>query len=968
MTDFRSILTNGIIAGFVDQNVECRKELMPTFLSNDRAKGQRILNNILYELENCEEFWFSVAFVTSSGVMCILELLKELEEKGIPGKILVSKYQNFTEPAALKRLIGFQNLSVRISENKNFHAKAFLFRNKEGYNLILGSSNLTSGALSINKEWNIKVSSTFQGKLIIDTLREFKREFLSGTVVDADYIRQYEDEYNQLRIVRASIFEKLEQTHRIVPNLMQTQALQRLEMLRKQNKDKALLISATGTGKTYLSAFDVKKFNPKKFLFIVHRRTIAEEAMRSFERIIGTGKSMGIFSGDRKSTSADFIFSTVQTISKDENLGLFKPNDFDYIVIDETHRSGADSYKKILNYFSPRFLLGMTATPERTDGYDIFRQFDYNIASEIRLNQALEEEMLCPFHYYGVTDVSVHGVLIEEDAAFNLLTSNERISRIIEKSRFYGCDNGVICGLVFCRNVEESNYLAKAFNLNGIKSLSLTGASTNEQREEAIRRLESEGDDRLEYIFSVDIFNEGVDIPAINQIILLRPTQSAIVFVQQLGRGLRKKTGKSFLTVIDFIGNYSNNYLIPIALFGDRSFDAETLRKLVSSGSALIPGESTVSFERIAKERIFNSINNSNWQRSKDFKGDFELLKFRIGRDPLMMDFIVNDFRDPFQYVYHYKSYFSFLKKRDDRYVSLLSSAECKALELLSQEVLNGVRFMEHYLMKQLILGRSITQEDLMDEVDRYLGVQIDPQTIESTVASINLLFVRESEEGKQIPVGRKYGLVFVEKDGNMIKCSNQLRKFLANENFKIHLSDVNQAGLVSYQKRFRREIYREGFLLYNRYSRKDVFRILNWKENPVAQNVGGYMISADRKDLAVFVTYHKDEEIADSIKYEERFLSRSVFEWMSKNKRTLNSPEIVALKNYPNMLVPLFIKKNDDEGTEFYFMGLMKAIPESFKQTSISGKDGKSVSAVTVEFVLDTPVEESLYSYLTKS
>lgn len=968
MSDFRSVLTNGIIAGFVDQNVECRKELMPTFLSNDRAKGQRILSNILYELENCEEFWFSVAFVTSSGVMCILELLKELEEKEIPGKILVSKYQNFTEPSALRRLEKFKNLSVRISENRNFHAKAFLFRNKEGYNLIIGSSNLTSGALSVNKEWNLKVSSTYQGKLIIETLKEFKKEFESSTLVDINYIDKYEIEYNLLKLARATILDKIEQTQKIVPNRMQLAALERLEFLRKQGKSKALLISATGTGKTYLSAFDVQKFKPKRFLFIVHRQTIAQEAMRSFGRILGKDKSMGLFSGDAKEIQADYIFSTVQTVSKTENLMLFDRNEFEYLVIDETHRSGAESYRRILEYFQPKFLLGMTATPERTDGYDIFRQFDYNIASEIRLNQALEEEMLCPFHYYGITDVAVNGVLIEEDAAFSLLTSKERVDRIIEKAKFYGCDSGVVRGIVFCRSIEESNFLAHAFNRAGIKSVSLTGKSTNEQREDAIRKLESDDSDKLDYIFSVDIFNEGVDIPGVNQIILLRPTQSAIVFVQQLGRGLRRKSGKSFLTVIDFIGNYSNNYLIPIALFGDRSFDGETLRKLISSGSALVPGESTVSFEAIAKERIFHSINNSNWQKSKDFNNDFDLLKFRIGRDPLMVDFISNDFRDPYQFVYHYKSYFNFLKKKDAKYSEQLNEAECKCLELISQEVLNSVRYEEHLLVQFLIESGSVSTDSFANAIERYLGGEVNDRLIESVVSNLNLLFVRENENGKQVPLGMKYRLKMVERIGNTIQASTTLQRMLSNGHFLLYLTDVNMAGIAMFRRRFSKDRYSYGFILYHRYSRKDVFRILKWKENPVAQNVGGYMLSADRKDMAIFVTYHKDEEIASSIKYEERFLSRSVFEWMSKNKRTLNSPEIVALRNYPNMLIPLFIKKSDDEGTEFYFMGMMKPLEGSYKSSTIAGKDGEPVSVVTVEFVLSTPVEESLYMYLTRS
>jgi superfamily II DNA or RNA helicase len=230
------------------------------------------------------------------------------------------------------------------------------------------------------------------------------------------------------------------------------------------------LISATGTGKTFLSAFDVKKFKPSKFLFVVHRLNIAKAAMKSYKSIFrGLGIKMGIYSGSARDLEADFIFCTVQTISKDEHLKQFSKTYFDYIVIDETHRAGAESYKKIIEYYKPKFLLGMTATPERTDGLDIFKLFDYNIAYEIRLHRALEEDILSPFHYYGVTDISVNGEILEDNSDFNLLTSDERIDRIIEKIQLYGCDNGIVKGLIFCSTVQECNSLSKGFNSKRLK-------------------------------------------------------------------------------------------------------------------------------------------------------------------------------------------------------------------------------------------------------------------------------------------------------------------------------------------------------------------------------------------------------------------------------------------------------------------------------------------------------------------
>jgi superfamily II DNA or RNA helicase len=246
--------------------------------------------------------------------------------------------------------------------------------------------------LSTNKELNIKTSATENSYIINKIKEEFNNDFVNSVIVDDDYIKSYEELYKNSKY--RTVYQKPDYGNVIKPNLMQNDALRNLVKIRANGKSKALLISATGTGKTYLSAFDVKAVEAKTFLFIVHRGNIANKAMETFKSIFGTTRSMGVFSGNRKEVNANFLFSTVQTISKPENLELFNKDHFDYIVIDETHRAGAESYKRVLDYFNPGFLLGMTATPERTDGHDIFKYFDYNIAYEIRLHKALEEEML----------------------------------------------------------------------------------------------------------------------------------------------------------------------------------------------------------------------------------------------------------------------------------------------------------------------------------------------------------------------------------------------------------------------------------------------------------------------------------------------------------------------------------------------------------------------------------------------
>ncbi len=668
----RDDLRNSLETGFIDKTRLSYRNLQPQLLINDRREKKKILATLLHELNQCDHFVFSVAFLSKSGVAVLINKLEELEQKGIKGQILVSQYLNFTEPEALKSLMHFRNIDLRIVTHGDFHAKGYFFKHESHYSMIVGSSNLTAPAMTTNKEWNLYVVGMNESKLIQDSLEVFDQEFQNARPVDEEFIESYKRIYKhqaplQLAVSVDRIPYTLDKQNAYIesvlkPNPMQYKAMKNLEMLRRGDEanppqDRAMIISATGTGKTYLSVFDAQNFNPKRLLFVVHRLNIANAAMESYQEVFGSSRSMGLFSGYLRDYEKDFVFSTVQTLSKDRNLRIFDPEEFDYIVIDESHHAGAETYQKILSYFNPKFLLGMTATPERTDGYNIFADFNHNIAYEVRLNDALEEEMLCPFHYYGVTDVVVNeGEGDSQEVSFLELTSGERVSKIIEKSKFYGTDTGDIHGLIFCNTVELARELSDKFNERGLRTIALTGSDKESVREEAIERLEEkEAANKLDYIFTVDIFNEGIDIPRVNQIIMLRPTQSAIVFVQQLGRGLRKTEGKEYLTVIDFIGNYQNNYLIPVALYGDGTYSKDRLRKLIATGSIEIPGACSVNFDRISKEKIYQAIDSANMRLKKDLDSDYDLLKFKLGRVPMMMDFVEHGSRDPMHYVRYKK-------------------------------------------------------------------------------------------------------------------------------------------------------------------------------------------------------------------------------------------------------------------------------------------------------------------------
>ena len=373
-------------------------------------------------------------------------------------------------------------------------------------------------------------------------------------------------------------------------------------------------------------------------------------------------KSYGLLSGNSKETNKDFIFATVQTLIDDNWLNKFEPETFDYIVIDEAHHSASNSHSKIINYFKPKFLLGLTATPYRMDGKDIFEYFDHNIAYEITLQKALEQNLLSPFRYFGISDKYY---VKENDFSI------ERVKYIYNKLQYYGACNNVVAGLIFVSNVTAAKLLQAKLNDLGLKTYALSGNDSQFIREEKIKLLELH---QLDYIITCDIFNEGVDLPFINQVVLLRETKSITIFVQQLGRGLRKFSEKSYLTVIDFVANYNNNYLIPMALTSDNSYNADQVIKKMNDIEHFFPNYS-IEFDEITKRTIFNSINKFCEKRiMAKFKSDFEKSLLINGRFLNHLDFIKSNFIDLLALKKENITYLDFLIKENQIKLSRLST------------------------------------------------------------------------------------------------------------------------------------------------------------------------------------------------------------------------------------------------------------------------------------------------------
>ena len=957
---------------FIDKYADSNLAYQPQFVSNDWEQGKKVLSTIEDELMHCDSFAISVAFITEGGITPLLQTFEELEYKKIPGKILTTDYLNFSQPKALKKLNSLQNIEVKMYRTddgkEGFHTKGYIFKNEEVYQIIVGSSNMTLTALTRNREWNIRLVSTEQGKFAENIIGEFNELWNSDHAQKLDdCIKEYETAYKVSKKQRQIAAEDQVvpiDAYKLKPNSMQIKFIRNLDQLRRDGASKALLISATGTGKTFAAAFAMREQHQKKVLFIVHREQIAKQAMRSFRTVFGSGVSYGLISGNSKDFNCDLIFSTMQMMSKSEIMQKFKPDTFSTIIIDEVHRAGAPSYQRIMDYFKPEFWLGMTASPDRMDGFDIYELFDHNIANEIRLQQAMEDDLLCPFHYFGITDIEIEGDVEKnrDTRDFNRLVSDERVRHILDKAEYFGYSGERIKGLVFCSRRDEGRELAAKFTEKGYPSEFLCGDDSQEKREDCISRLTGEkNENSLSYIFTVDIFNEGVDIPEINQVIMLRPTQSPIIFIQQLGRGLRKADGKEFVVILDFIGNYNNNYMIPTALSGDSSYNKDNMRRYVASGTRMIPGSSSIHFDEIARKRIYNSIDIAKTNDTKMLKEAYQNLKYKLGRIPGITDFEEHGSVDVLKFFDKFGSYHAFLKRYESDYDISFSSSEEAILEYVSRKLVSGKRPDELIILQEIMESKP---DILKYYRDALLRVKGEEPTKRETRSAFNYL---ANTFWKTADKKRFKDCVFLEKDGENYDVSADLKKMLLNNDFRFELEGLVDFGLARYE-RYYSDTYKDtSFVLYRKYTYEDVCRLLNWKENENALNIGGYKYEKETATLPVFINYEKP---TDAIPYEDRFISPKNLIAFSKHPRSINSPDADHIYKRTeadaNNRIFLFVRKNKDdkETKEFYFLGEVNAVGEPKPVTMKKTAD----SAFEINYELEVPVREDLYEYIVNS
>lgn len=949
-------LQQSLTSALIDNKINSLPDLQPQIIYNDYNSGSNLLVELLQELQTCKRFYFAIAFITQSGLICLKECLKLLQEKNITGDILTTDYLYFNQPKALQELQQYPNLNIRIYTKENFHIKGYIFEQNDYYTLIVGSNNLTQTALKSNKEWSLKINSLANGALINNTLSQFQQMWQEAMPLTDIWLKQYADKYHSLQKLKRQFATAQENisTNDITPNKMQQEALKALEKLQQDNKHKALLISATGTGKTYLSAFAVKKANPKRLLFLAHREQILKQACKTFTQII-PDIQYGILSANHKDFHKPYLFATINMLSKEENLTQFTPTHFDYIIIDETHRAGASSYLKILNYFQPQFLLGMTATPERTDGFDIYQLFDHNIAYEIRLNQAMQENLLCPFHYFGITDITVDNQEINDNSTFNDLTTDARVTHIINQSQYYGFSGERLRGLIFCSQIEEAQILSQKFNERGFNTIALSGKDSQETRTNAIHKLEQkERSTGLDYIFTVDIMNEGIDIPAINQIIMLRPTKSAIIFVQQLGRGLRKYPQKDYVVILDFIGNYQNNFMIPIALSGDTFYNKDNIRHYVAEGNRFIFGASTIHFDKIARQKIYQAIDSAKLSDTALLKNEYLQLKQKLGKIPSIFDFSQFGSIDILKFLDKFKTYHNFLQKYDKDYTIRFNTIQEEILYFISYRFAKGKRIHELLALKLLLKNTSHLLMDIKQILTTKYHQELTEQIKVSLIRNLTNLFTISNEQAKF------NNCIFIKKNDNDYIISDIFKSALQDEKFYFQINEILDFALEKYQKYYQNKYKNTNLILYQKYTYEEVCYLLNWPQKINPNAMAGYFYEKTTHTMPVFINYIAPDK--KRVDYTNEFLSNTLITAYSKSNRKLDSSDAKHIYNAneeQNKLY-LFVRKpsEDKEAKEFYFLGEITAQGNPEFAPKYNG--------FKILYKLDTPVRADIFDYLT--
>lgn len=830
------------------------------------------LATIQANLRSCRSFAFSVSFIKKAGLVLLANDIKSALERGAKGRLITSTYQNFTDVESLNFFynlnLTFEDFDCHLDDecfydDKNysingFHTKGYLFEFDDRCELVVGSSNITRYALLKNIEWDLVIDCQKTDEAYQSACVEFDELWKKTFELTQDRINLYAQKIN-FAIERWDMdYDLAEQ--KIKPNYMQRKALKELNRNRAIGVNRALIVSATGSGKTYLAAFDALNFAPNRLLYVVHEGSILRKSLETFQEVFGSLKTCGMYSGEAKELEADFIFTT--NVSMCRSLELFSKKEFDYIIIDECHHAVADTYRQIIDYFEPEFLLGLTATENRMDNKDVVELFGNNIPYELRLRDAIINDLIVPFHYYGIRDELVnYGLTDSEERRLIAQISNEdNCNYIYQQIESHRPEGQKLKALAFCRNIQHARMMAE--NLSEYYHTAfLSGKNKTGERIRAYNDLQSDNKE-LEILFAVDILNEGVDIPGVNMVLFLRPTESSTIFIQQLGRGLRKYPNKNFVTILDFIGNsYKRSVHIALAL-GSLSkgyiLEKKLLKAMLRNDFRALGLEEygvRIYIDDLSKEEILHHIDDENFNRIQYLKKDYQNFKsyLKIPTFPKHMDYVNSDYAPNLLKFMKIKidnkktnSYYGFLKGIGED-VPLFTDEQIVAINYISS-LLPLVRRHEYLIVKHLLEGITSEQQLrllLSNEIVGYSEEQFDHA----------LRFMKE-------------GGAIAQADGQVVfNC-------VVEPEFEEYISDLLEYGLSQYAVRYKNE---EDFLLYQDYRQDQA--LLKILENPKHNQLGTYY--KDGK-MYIFAGLKKDDSVQEHLNYKDKFLDNETFQWES--------------------------------------------------------------------------------------
>jgi len=719
---------------------------------------RNLVEHLHVQIEKSSSIFILTSFVMKSGVEVLKESLKRAAERGADIKICTGDYLFITQPDALKSLINIhKNIEVRLwrSNGTSFHPKSYIFQSENDGVLVVGSSNLSRSALTSGIEWNLSIDASNKNETFLKAINQFSYHFLNENTVrvNLEIVKLYHLEYEYYHKKNPSLVKAWTQREElelmlphqkpdinyevikeettvygdIKPRYAQVEALEELEKTLEEDYSSALVVMATGLGKTYLAGFFARNF--KRILFIAHREEILYQAQNSFDKII-SNKTTGVFNGSKKEGDADIVFASIYTLCMKHHLENFSDDEFDLIIVDEFHHAAADSYQRVIDYFNPRFLLGITATPDRNDNKDVYAICAGNVAYRIDFLEAIQRQWLAPFRYYGVYDETDYsqitwlGTRYSEDELLQVQLREEMAENILQS----WVKHKQTRTIVFCSSIKQSEFLSSYFNKNGYKTVAVHSQQQTIGRKQAITMLE---DAELDAIFTVDLFNEGVDIPSVDTLLFVRPTESLTVFTQQIGRGLRLHPDKESCVIIDLIGNYRNAD-IKLSLFDTQARDK---KRLTNGIEPTLPKSCSLNLE-VKVINLLKELAKKRKPRKEKLLQSYKELKITLGNRPTYLDLHLKGETDASQYKSEFKSFVGFLYWANE-----LSDKEQEVYKRYEQWLIE---------VEKTGMAKSYKMVVLLAMLSRGVNHWIDPITPEE-VAPFFHRYLTEKEYRKNI-------------------------------------------------------------------------------------------------------------------------------------------------------------------------------------------------------------------------